>query len=334
MPLIDKASYKRPFYLFNRHLETIVPSVLRTIDDFNYDYFETLELADGDFLKLGWKVNSGSLNRVLILSHGLEGDMQRPYILGTAKIFYANGWDVISWNNRSCGGEMNRLPRLYHHGVSDDLENVVNHVEKKGYEAIAMVGYSMGGSTTLKYLGEFPERVSKSVLCAAVFSVPVNLENSSYEMRKPSNSIYMKRFLKKLRQKVLQKYEQFDGNLDIDISIIEDITNFHEFDTAYTSPLHGFKDAFDFYKRTSSHQFLELIRVPSLIVNALNDPMLGELCYPSDIAEKSSIIHLETPDHGGHVGFTLRNSQHTWSETRALQFASQVYDQKGKSSAS
>lgn len=320
MPLIKKSSYKKPFYLLTAHIETIFPSLLRRIRDFKYDYFEKVELPDGDFVKVGWKKTHKENDKIVVISHGLEGDAERPYILGTAKLFSENGWDVASWNYRSCGGEMNRLPRLYHHGVSDDLEHVVNTIVKNGYQDVVMVGYSMGGSTTLKYLGEFPDRVNIKVRCAAVFSVPVNLKNSALELSKKSNSFYMNRFMRKLRKKVLAKYEQFNGKIKIDISKINKITTFEQFDTAYTAPLHGFKDSDDFYSKTSVDQFLHNIVVPVLIVNAVNDPMLGEKCYPFELVATLQNVFLETPSFGGHVGFLQTNDQYTWSERRALEF--------------
>ena len=126
MPIIKNSTYPNPpFYQFNGHLQTIIPGIFRKVKGVNYDR-ERLELSDGDFLDLDW-IRKGNKN-IVLLSHGLEGDSDRQYILGAAKYFSQNGWDVLAWNCRSCSGEMNRNPRLYHHGDIEDIGTVVNHI--------------------------------------------------------------------------------------------------------------------------------------------------------------------------------------------------------------
>ena len=175
MPIIDHSNYKRPFYLFNQHLETIIPSMFRKIKGVEYQR-ERIDLEDGDFLDLDW-VKDGH-GRLVIISHGLEGSSNRHYVKGMAKLFNRNEWDVLAWNCRTCSGEMNRTARFYHHGATDDFKSVVDHaVSLNKYQTIVLIGISMGGSLTLKYLGEnevFPE----ALLCATVFSVPCNLKSS------------------------------------------------------------------------------------------------------------------------------------------------------------
>lgn len=319
MPIIENSGYKRkPFYLINEHFETIYPSAFRKVKINAYQP-ERLELTDGDFLDVGWLKNDNT--RCVVISHGLEGSIERPYVLGMAKIFSENGWDVIAWNYRSCGNEMNRLKRLYHHGVTDDLEAVINHAVSLGYQSIALIGVSMGGSTTLKYLGEQGTKVPEIVIGGAVFSVPCNLHDSAIQLTFRKNKLYRDRFLRKLIVKVKRKSEQYP---EIDITNIDQIKTFDEFDERYTAPLHGFKSAMDFYTSSTSDQFYDAIRKPVLIVNALNDPMLGEKCYPFQIAERSDYLYLETPKKGGHVGFMTRGSEFTWSEKRALTFINRL----------
>lgn len=323
MPIIEKSGYKRkPFYLINEHFETIYASVFRKVK--LEDYLpERLELSDGDFLDLGWIRNG--CDRCIIVSHGLEGNMQRPYVRGMAKIFSENGWDVLAWNYRSCGDEMNRLKRLYHHGNSEDLEAVVQHAISRGYGKVAMTGLSMGGSTILKYLGEQGDTLPENVIGGAVFSVPCNLYNSAERLTKRENKLYKERFLRKLINRVKRKAKQYP---EIDLSGIDNIREFKEFDERYTAPLHGFKDAMDFYESSTSDQFFENIRRPVLIVNAVNDPLLGDKCYPYEKAKKSDFVYLETPAKGGHVGFTLSGKDHVWSELRSFEFIDALANEK------
>ena len=319
MPIIDHSNYKRPFYLFNQHLETIIPSMFRKIKGVEYQR-ERIDLEDGDFLDLDW-VKDGH-GRLVIISHGLEGSSNRHYVKGLAKLFNRNEWDVLAWNCRTCSGEMNRTARFYHHGATDDFKSVVDHaVSLNKYQTIVLIGISMGGSLTLKYLGEnevFPE----ALLCATVFSVPCNLKSSVLALEKPGNKFYKRRFLKKLKKKIKAKAEIMP---DV---IISDgfwgIKRFNDFDNRFTAPLHGFKDAEDFYHRVSAENYLDRIRLPTLIVNAKNDPFLPAACYPVDIASDHDYIYLEMPSYGGHVGFSLRGEEFNWAEKRSLSFVKEV----------
>ncbi|MEQ8809396.1 MAG: alpha/beta fold hydrolase [Imperialibacter sp.] len=317
MPLISKSSYKRrPPYLFNPHLETVVPSAFRKVRGVTYDR-ERVELEDGDFLDVDW-LTRGS-DKLVVLTHGLEGSSDRPYIAGMAKYFAANGWDALAWNCRTCGGEMNRLPRLYHHGATEDLSAVVEHGLKSGrYRKIALVGFSMGGSMSLKYLGERGSQVREEIIGAATFSVPCNLWDSAVQLTRRSNKFYKDRFLNKLKEKMKVKalrHPDVVNATDIDL-----ITTFDEFDDRYTAPLHGFSSRGDFYLKATSDQFYPELKRPALVANALNDPMLGDKCYPYEMARESSYLYLETPKVGGHVGFTQTGAEIYWAEMRALEF--------------
>jgi uncharacterized protein len=318
MPLVP-SRYQAPFYLFNSHLETIVPSVFRKIKNTNYSR-ERLELADGDFLDLDWITNRH--DKLVIISHGLEGNSERHYCKGMANYFSTHHWDALAWNCRSCSGEMNRLPRFYHHGDALDLKTVIDHAVAKNYKTIALVGFSMGGSMTLRYLGEFANQVPVAVKAAVTFSVPCDLVSSVIELNKPSGSFYRQRFLDKLEKKIKAKSQMFPDL--IRYSGFNEIKTFEAFDNLYTAPLHGFKDAHDFYVRASCQSYLPFIKVPALIMNAANDPFLTGPCYPKELARDHSFVHLEIPQRGGHVGFSLANSIINGMEVRALEFAEQV----------
>ncbi|WP_057936291.1 YheT family hydrolase [Algoriphagus resistens] len=319
MPLIKSTYTGPPVYLFNKHLETIVPSLFRTIKDVTYSR-EKIHTADGDFLNLDWS-KTGS-RQLVIVSHGLEGDSQRHYARAMVKLANAKGIDALAWNNRSCGGEINLSPVLYHHGASYDLDATVEHVLKNAkYEEIYLTGISMGGAQTLKYLGEKGNDLPPQIRRAAVYSTPCNLPSSAATLKLKGNSFYRKRFLGKLKKKIEAKAAQFPDLIDLDF--LEKVEDFDLFDTHFTAKLHGFKDAADFYQAVSADNWMVNIAVPTLIVNAINDPLLGPECFPVSLAEKKHEIQLEMPSRGGHTGFTLGSQEFSWVEHRILDFLKQ-----------
>lgn len=318
MPLITSSSYKNPFWLFNGHLETIVPSIFRKVTG-RYQR-ERFDLPDGDFVDLDWM--KGNNHQLVIISHGLEGNSERHYSKGLATYFHRHGWDALAWNCRGCSGEINRLLRFYHHGATEDLAAIIDHSIRLGYKKIALAGFSMGGSMSLKYLGEHGAGVPHEVKACVAFSVPCHLGSSAAELDKPSNRFYLNRFLKKLERKIRAKAGLHPGKISCEN--FNTIRSFREFDNCYTAPLHGFTDADDFYTRASSLPHLAAIAVPTLLVNALNDPFLPEACYPYELAKNHLMLYLETPDRGGHVGFSLGGKNENWMELRALEFISSV----------
>lgn len=208
MPVLEKPNYQRPPFYFNSHIETIWLSMFRVIKSTSYQR-ERLELSDGDFLDLDWM--SDDRSRLVIISHGLEGSSERHYSKGMAKYFFQRGWDALAWNCRSCSGELNRLPRFYHHGATEDIAAVIDHAVSKGYTTVSLVGFSMGGSMTLKYLGENSNNLHSAIQSATVFSVPCDLSSSARELDKPAKAFYRNRFLKKLRKKIVEKEKLFPG---------------------------------------------------------------------------------------------------------------------------
>ncbi len=317
MPLISNPNYRAPGWLPGGHLQTVYPAVFRRVPHVT-TRAERLELADGDFIDLEW-ADQGR-RRLAILSHGLEADTRTGYIQGMAAALVRRGWDVLAWNFRGCGGEPNRLLRMYHSGATADLHAVVSHaMERHPAEAIDLIGFSLGGNLTLKYLGESPEDPSARLHRAVAFSVPCDLACSSRQLAYPGNRVYMERFLRAMRAKVREKDRRFPGTLDL--TGLDGMRTFREFDDRYTAPLHGFRDAEDYWARNSSRRFLARIRLPTLLVNALNDPFLGPGCYPRDEAERSEWFHFEAPETGGHVGFPGHGSHGDyWSEIRAAEF--------------
>lgn len=224
----------------------------------------------------------------------MEGGSGRHYIQGPAKYFSARGWDVVAWNCRTCSGEINIQPRLYHHAATDDLHTVVEHINaSKKYDEIVMAGFSMGGSLIMKFLGEGKCPVPVNIKKAVTFSVPCNLGASARQLSRPGRGFYRKSFLKKLGEKIKVKAMQFPDLISFDG--YDQVKSFPQFEERYTAPIHGFESADHFYKVASCEQYLEAIAIPTLIVNALNDPFFSDECYPVEQAEQYDNVFLEMP---------------------------------------
>ncbi|MFC4220831.1 YheT family hydrolase [Flagellimonas marina] len=319
MPLVS-SNYSPPLFFKNGHFATIYCGLFRKVNGV-FQKRERLPLSDGDFLDLDWSDSIIPSKKLVILLHGLEGDGQRPYITGSAKLFNQNGYDACAVNYRGCSGETNTLYRSYHSGVTEDIKEVIDHILKtKDYSEIYIKGFSLGGNLVLKYLGE-DETVPKEIKGAVAVSVPCNLHSSCQKLLTFNNILYAIRFKGNLIAKLREKQEWFpDLITDSDIKKIKTLK---DFDDIYTSKAHNFKDALDYYTQCSSLQFLPNIKVPSLIINALDDSFLGPECYPFSEAEQNPNLYLETPKHGGHVGFWGKHNI-TYTEKKALDFFNQL----------
>ncbi len=319
MPLIRDSSYRAPSWLPGGHTQTMFPALFRRVRRVT-KYPERLELPDGDFIDLEWSGRTS--RRLAILSHGLEADMHTHYIQGMAAAMARRGWDALVWNFRGCGKEPNRLLRMYHSGATEDLDSIVRHaLQNHPARRIDLIGFSLGGNLTLKYLGEDDSRLPRQIKRAVAISVPCDLACSSRELSLASNKIYMDRFLVAMRSKIRAKDRIFPGSLDL--TGLSEIRTFQEFDDRFTAPIHGFGDAANYWAKNSCRQFLPAISRPTLLINSRNDPFLGQGCYPEDEAADSDFLFLDAPDTGGHVGFpTFGKRGEYWTETRAAGFLS------------
>ena len=312
--------YRPPWYLPNGHWQTVVPALIRKVRDVTYQR-HTLPTPDDDLLHVDALLSG--VSRLVVISHGLEGDSHRPYVRGMTRAFHREGYDVLAWNFRSCGGVPNRTLRLYHSGATDDLHHLLTHWPGLGrYSTIVLVGFSLGGNLTLKYLGEQGASLSTAIRGGITFSVPLDLHACSRQLIHPTNRVYHRRFLKQLRQKIVDKQPRFPN--DISLESLKQIKTIIDFDDYYTAPLHGFRNAADYYQQCSSKQFLESITVPTLVVNAQNDPLLAPECYLTDGSLDHSLVTFLAPEQGGHCGFWPkghRRGENYWSEQVALLFA-------------
>ncbi len=335
MPLIAPSSYEPPARLWSGHLQTIIPSLFRKV---SVPYVrERIDTPDDDFLDLDWaysndewKISHSSFrpaaqiidnSSLIILSHGLEGSSTSPYLAGMVQHLTRQGFTCLAWHYRSCSGQMNRQQRFYHVGETGDLDLVFQYALAKGYQTIYLVGFSAGGNVTLKYLGEKGKAIHKALKKAVVFSVPVDLMGSSRRLEQWDSLVYNYRFSRTLKRKVLEKAAVMPGIFPIEA--IQKARNVREFDDSFTAPMNGFRDVTDYYTRSSSLPFIPAITIPTLVINAKNDPFLSPECFPAALARELPNVWMEFPAQGGHCGFPSRTGgiQGTyWSEERAVAF--------------
>lgn len=319
MPLV-KSTYA-PYAIFkNGHFSTIYSAKLRPNPKLAQER-ERVILPDGDFLDIDWSFSKKRSKRVAILLHGLEGNAQRTYMKGQARVLQQNDWDIAAVNYRGCSGELNSKYPSYNAGRTDDLDAVIHHILKKDhYDEIVLVGFSLGGNLLLKYLGE-SESLPKEIKKGVAISSPLSLKGSLESLGQFYNWVYRTSFLYDLKKKYKTKMLQYPEKMKA--SDLKKIKSLLDFDMIYTAPAHGFKDAFDYYEKNSSAAFLPNIKIPVLLLNALNDTFLSPDCYPIPLASARKNLYLETPKYGGHVGFHATNAVY-YSEQRTLEFLSEA----------
>lgn len=308
----------RLLHLGNGQLETIIPFFLRRPPKVRY-IRERITTPDTDFLDLDWsRVGSESL---VVLAHGLESNTQVHYMKGMVSLFNKNDFDCLAMNYRGCSGEINRTNRFYHSGATDDLETTLRYaLTKKPYKAVYLIGFSLGGNLILKFLGDKSAMKFKQIKGACTFSVPCCLKSSSQNLAQGFNKIYAEFFLQTMRRKILAKKTQLVAS-GFQVPPLGRIKTLEEFDKHFTGPLHGMRDANEYYQRNSAKFYLKNIKVPTLIVNSKNDPFLTPECSPVEEHKKHAYLSIELTHRGGHVGFLTRGpSNFLWSELRALDF--------------
>ncbi|MCU7796138.1 MAG: hydrolase [Candidatus Thiodiazotropha sp. (ex Semelilucina semeliformis)] len=287
-------------WLKSPHLQTIWPALMRVKKDIQVEW-ERVELRDGDFIDLAWHRANGPL---VMLIHGLEGSLQSHYSVPMLEALKQAGFNTVFMHLRGCGREPNRLSRSYHSGATEDLVEVLEHLEQRGEKPSAAIGVSLGGNLLLKHLGESGR---KSGLSAAVaVSVPFHLDQTAEHLQQGAARIYQKYLLDKLIASYRRKFASRPAPIDVNISSIDTI---YTFDNLLTAPLNGFKDADDYYQRCSCIGFLNTIETPTLILQAKDDPFMPPDVIPNQ-AQLGPGVTLELSQHGGHVGFI--NGKYPW----------------------
>lgn len=317
MPLVT-SNFRANGLFKNTHFSTIYSAKIRQVKGVKQER-ERVTLPDGDFLDIDWSytLSRKRTQKVALLFHGLEGNAQRTYMLAMAKLLNQNGYDVAAVNFRGCSGSDNLLYRSYHSGETEDMRFLIQWIaERDIYTSIFLYGVSLGGNALLKYAGE-KKGIPSQVKAIATVGVPADLKVSLEQLNYRENWVYRTSFLLDLRGKYRKKMVKYPELMTSEI--YHTIKSLKDFDDLYTAPAHGFKDALEYYEKASCFEFLPEIEIPTLILNAKNDSFLHGDCYPYAHASSSNHLFLETPNHGGHVGFYKRGDFY-YSEQRTLDF--------------
>ena len=307
----------------NGHFNTIYrPLFLKASINYKRDRVQTW---DHDFIDLDFSITKSK--SLVLLIHGLEGSSFSNYMVTTSIYLNNNGFDTVSMNLRGCSGEDNLLLGTYHSGKTDDVSFIINYLDKNySYNNLIIVGFSLGGNLTLKYLGEYTN-IPDLVKGAVAVSVPIDLTSSQAELLKIKNKIYLLEFLKTMKNKILAKAEKFP-EFNIDKKLLAKASKFRHIEKQYTIPVFGFKSSEDYWAKASSKSYISKIKIPSLLINSLDDSFLSKECFPYEEAKKLNNFYLITPNYGGHVGFlsSFSSTQNNWLEYKITQFIKEKID--------
>ncbi len=291
--------YRAPPWLPGAHAQTIYPRLIKgPLPAYRRERWET---PDCDFVDLDW-IDASPERPLVVLFHGLEGSSASHYARQLMQAVAARGLAGVVPHFRGCSGEPNRLPRAYHSGDYLEIDWILRRLKAQHPQrACFAVGVSLGGNALLKWLGKSSTAAVGVIDAAAALCAPLDLMAAGHALGRGFNRlVYARYFLTSLKPASLAKLERFPGMADRQRVLAA--RSLYDFDDAVTAPLHGFRNVTDYWTRASSKPWLRRIRVPTLIVNALNDPFLPATSLPGP-AEVSRDVSLEYPRHGGHVGF-------------------------------
>jgi len=312
-----EASYQPPWWYRGRHLQTIWGPLFRRLrrPPLRRERWPT---PDGDFLDLDWLEGDSPL---VVILHGLEGSSGSHYARGLLLEAAALGWRAVVFHFRSCSGELNRGPRLYHAGETSDLDWVIGKlIEREPTTPLGLVGVSLGGNVALKWLGERGEGAPAQVRAAATISTPFDLTACALSLDRGLNRpLYTARFLRSMRAKVRAKRRLYDGLVNVPAALRA--RTFAVYDRLATAPINGFADERDYWARASSGPYLARIQRPCLLINAANDPFIPAATLPTAVVAGSPWLEAAFLPEGGHVGFLEGPwGRRSWAERRALAF--------------
>ena len=299
---------------------------------------ERVATSDGDFVDLDWADSARADAPLLLVLHGLEGSSRSHYVVGLTRQAQARGWRAVTLNFRSCSGELNRLRSFYHSGHTADLDEVVRMlIEREPGVRLGAIGVSLGGNVLLKWLGELEADVPAAVAGAVAISVPFDLARCAGALdRGLCRLVYGANFLVTMRDKVRLKAARDPGLREIvDVPLALRARTFAEYDRAVTAPLNGFADERDYWTRASSAPYLRRIRRPTLLVNALDDPIVPPGALP-DPAELPPRVRAEFVARGGHAAFLEGRwpwRLESWAERRSLEFLAPLVGGEGAAPA-
>jgi predicted alpha/beta-fold hydrolase len=314
----DGGPYRAPWWLPGGNMQTIYASLRASEQDVPYRR-ERWNAPDGDFIDVD-RIGGATNAPLVVLFHGLEGGSSSHYALELMRHLAARGWRGAVPHFRGCSGELNRLPRAYHSGDSAEIDWVLRRFRAEAGDApLLAAGVSLGGNALLKWLGEQGGGASSVVSAAAAVSAPLDLMAAGDALGGGFNLVYARVFLRTLRSKSVAKLAQYPGLYDRETMLRA--RTLRAFDNVVTAPLHGFRDTDDYWTRASSKPWLSGIRVPTLLINARNDPFLPARALPGP-SEVSADVRCEFPEQGGHVGFVTGAFPGTiaWPSRRIISF--------------
>ena len=304
-------AYRAPFWLPSGHLQTIYPAKCIARPAVRYRR-ERWEAHDGDFVDVDF-VDGDPAQPFLLLFHGLEGSSDSHYARALMAAVAARGWSGAVPHFRGCSGEPNRAPRFYHSGDANEIDWIVRRVRTRVTGRLYAAGVSLGGNALLRWLGE-SQQSAGIVDAACSVSAPLDLARGGESLSSGFNMVYTRMFLNTLKPKCLAKLGQYPGLFDR--AALIGARDLYEFDNIVTAPLHGYRDTNDYWDRASAKHVLGDITVPTLVLNARNDPFLPGVHLPQRAAAS---VTLEYPDEGGHVGFT-DGQRLDWLPQRLMRF--------------
>ncbi|MEA3337076.1 MAG: alpha/beta fold hydrolase [Chloroflexota bacterium] len=292
----------------NNHVQTVAAAVLKPTGGLQFRRVR-IDTPDGGFIDLDFPQVAGcDLDQdspLILLIHGLEGSARRPYACETYRQLAQRGMRAVGMNFRSCGGEMNRTARFYHGGATDDVALVHDWLDRQFPGASGgAVGVSLGGNVLLKYLGELGASRVDRWSAAAVISPPFDLALGAALDDGKTGRLYTFSFLRSLKAKAKASAALIDGIVDMEKAL--QAQTIWDFDEAFTAPLHGFRSAHEYYTRCSSVHFLEAIRLPTLVVRSLDDPVIPRADIPHRKLEDNPFLLPAITDFGGHCGWMER----------------------------
>ncbi|MEY4140486.1 MAG: hypothetical protein RLZZ371_2668 [Pseudomonadota bacterium] len=294
--------YNAPWWLPGGHAQTIWPALQGRADLLAATPYrrERWATPDDDFVDVDW-LDGPAMAPLLVLFHGLEGSSGSHYALALAQWAQQRGWGLVVPHFRGCSGEINRAPRAYHSGDFAEIDWMLARLRARHGGQLYAVGVSLGGNALLRWAQEAGSMANRLVHAVASISAPVDLMASGLAIgRGLSRQVYTRLFLKTMKPKAMQKLAQFPGLFDA--RAMHAARDLYEFDNVFTAPLHGFKSTQDYWTRASAKPRLADIRLPALVVNALNDPFVPASSLPVS-SEVGCYVTLWQPAQGGHVGF-------------------------------
>jgi predicted alpha/beta-fold hydrolase len=312
--------YRAPKWLPGGHAQTIYPVLIKSPPPpYRRERWET---PDGDFIDLDW-VDAAAGAPLVVLFHGLEGSSASHYATALTRLLQQRGWAGVVPHFRGCSGEPNRMPRAYHSGDSAEIDWILRRLRRQSPQrTIFVAGVSLGGNALLKWLGERSKSAADVISAAAAVSAPFDLTLCGHHLGAGFNRVYTQHFLATLKRNAADKLARFPGLFDE--RRMRAARNLYEFDDVVTAPLHGFDGADDYWRRASAKPLLRGIGVPTLLLNARNDPFLPAHGLPQG-HEISSSVTAEFPHEGGHVGFVTGSlpGRLDWLPLRLLHFFDQ-----------